>query len=293
MEYLKEFRKFIEAEQRLEKNSIEAYMSDLGGFLGYAARSGKQFSGSLAEGYLKRLQDEGRKPSTLKRVRMSIRRFYHWLVWKKLMRPEVLETIDPIRQAWENLPVLRRDEIDQMIAACGGKAADRNRTIIRLLYETGTRVSEVCGLDLGSVMTLGGMKVLRTRVKGGSDRVIPISGECCEALQDYAGRWRTRYAVGTAFFVDLKGRRIKRRRVSAMISRLAGKLGLVHSSAHTLRRSRATQLLDDGTDVEDVQRFLGHRDIEATQHYMVPSPERVRAAYKGCFVPLTGGPKTA
>ncbi|GMU24154.1 MAG: tyrosine recombinase XerC [Phycisphaerae bacterium] len=293
MEYLKEFRKFIEAEQRLERTSIDAYVRDLGGFLDYAAGSGEWFSGALAEGYLRHLRDEGRRPSTLRRVRMSIRRFYHWLVWKKLMRPEALEMIDPIRHEWENLPVLRRDEVDEMIAACGGRAAERNRTIIRLMYETGMRVSEVCGLDVGSVVSLGGVKALRARVKGGSDRVIPISGECFKALQDYVGRWRNRYAVGTALFVDLKGRRVKRRRVSAVISRLAQRLGLAKSSAHTLRRSRATALLESGVDVQDVQRFLGHESIEATEHYLVTSPEKMREVYDRCFAPLTGGPRSA
>jgi site-specific recombinase XerD len=294
MDYLTEFRDFLEAERVLEPNSIEGYMNDLDGFLDWSTPMGEPFSGALAESYLKYLQRSlHRKESYLRHIRMAIRRFYHWLaVHQKAICVDEIDKIDPIRHAWEHLPTLTWEEVQKLMGACEGEAAERNRTIILLMFMTGMRVSEVCNLDLDSL--LPGMKALRITAKGKVDRVVPVTDECFTALQDYARRWRTRHAVNTpAVFVNERsrnGQRMKRRRVSGLIARLAKKVGVVGSSAHTLRRSRATQLLNAGVPVKEVQEFLGQRSIDATERYITTTAEKIREVYNRCR-PQTKGPE--
>lgn len=295
MDHRKEFKRYLQVEGRTASRTIGNYVDEVDKFLDFATASGRAFSGVLAEDYLKHLWAKGNKSNYRKFVRMSIRRFYRWLVLKSELDASVLDTIDPIKDDWVHLPVLEWEQVKQLMDACDGTAAERNRVMIRLLFESAMRVSELCNLNLDSLRRES--TSIQIRTKGGGGRVVLATGDCFTAIQDYVRRWRTRHAVNTpALFVAekrYKGQRIKRRMVSHVIRRLSKKLGLATSSSHTLRRSRATQLLDAGIPITEVQEFLGHDDIDATQRYTIKSSAKVMADYRKYFSPPTEGPLTA
>ena len=114
--------------------------------------------------------------------------------------------------------------------------------------------------------------------------MVPISGDCLAAVQDYVEGWRTRHAKSgdPALFVSIDGERIGRHRITHLLLEISGRLKLRKTTTHTLRRSRATLLMNAGQPIEKIQKFLGHQTLDATQQYLATSTERLREVYDRC-----------
>jgi site-specific recombinase XerD len=135
---------------------------------------------------------------------------------------------------------------------------------------------------------------IRVRGKGNRDRIVPTTQKCIEAIRTYLG-WRDDYRkrlsdididdrgwFQQAVFVKNDGQRITRRSVSDMLTSLSCRAGIKHTTAHTLRRSCATSLMNRGMDLELIQDLLGHQDITTTQSYLVVSQDKLRDIYSKC-----------
>ena len=190
-------------------------------------------------------------------------------------------------RAHRDLPtVLRADQAaDLMVGPPGqdGPVALRDRAVLEMLYATGVRVSELCGLDLAGVDDA--RRVIRVLGKGAKERSVPYGVPAQKALDDWLRHGRGRRSSAA--------RRQRRRRcflgaAAAASSRpwSAGSWpppprppGLPHTSPHDLRHSAATHLLDGGADLRAVQELLGHASLSSTQIYTHVSTERLRAAF--------------
>ena len=164
-------------------------------------------------------------------------------------------------------------------------AADRrprDRAVLELLYATGVRVSELCGLDLGDVDH--GRRVVRVLGKGAKERAVPYglpaaAGPRRLAAPRPAGAGRRRTAATPCCSAPAAGG--CSRPSSAGSSRgYAAAAGLPRTSPHGLRHSAATHLLEGGADLRAVQELLGHASLSSTQIYTHVSVERLRAAYR-------------
>ncbi|MDG9674962.1 tyrosine recombinase XerC [Micromonospora sp. DH14] len=157
----------------------------------------------------------------------------------------------------------------------------RDRVLLELLYATGVRVSEACGLDVGDVDH--GRRVLRVFGKGGKERAVPYGVPAQRALDDWLRRGRPAMVAahsGDALLLGARGGRLNPTTARQIVGAYAETAGLPRTSPHGLRHSAATHLLEGGADLRAVQELLGHSSLASTQIYTHVSVERLRAAYR-------------
>jgi integrase/recombinase XerC len=188
-------------------------------------------------------------------------------------------------RAHRDLPtVLRSDQAADLVTAAppeaGTPEALRDRAVLEMLYATGVRVSELCGLDLGDVDDA--RRVIRVFGKGAKERSVPYGIPAQHALDDWLRTGRPALSQGDnrALFLGIRGGRLQQTVVRRIVAAAAQTAGLPHTSPHGLRHSAATHLLDGGADLRAVQDLLGHASLSSTQIYTHVSTERLRAAFK-------------
>ncbi len=170
-------------------------------------------------------------------------------------------------------------------AAEGDPIALRDHAILELLYGTGIRVSELCGLDVESLDS--DRRTARVTGKGSKDRVVPYGSPAVRALDAYLVRARpilvSRGGAAErerALFLGLRGARLGPRAVYDLVARTFGPVVGGAVGPHSLRHSAATHLLDGGADLRTVQEILGHSSLGTTQIYTHVSSERLTATYR-------------
>ncbi|QOC94871.1 tyrosine recombinase XerC [Micromonospora craniellae] len=157
----------------------------------------------------------------------------------------------------------------------------RDRVLLELLYATGVRISEACGLDVADIDHA--RRVLRVHGKGGRERTVPYGLPAQHALDDWLGWGRTVLAVPDsrdALLLGARGGRLNPTTARRIVAGYAEATDLPRTSPHALRHSAATHLLEGGADLRAVQELLGHSSLASTQVYTHVSVERLRAAYR-------------
>ncbi|BDH56869.1 hypothetical protein MTP03_18080 [Tsukamurella sp. PLM1] len=160
--------------------------------------------------------------------------------------------------------------------------AVRDLAIAELLYATGIRVSELCGLDLDSVDH--GRRVLAVIGKGDKERTVPYGAPADAALRRWLDDARPQLAgerSGAALFLGARGGRLDPRQARTVVHEVTGSVpGGREVAPHGLRHTAATHLLDGGADLRVVQELLGHSSLATTQLYTHVSVARLRAAHE-------------
>ncbi|MER5454095.1 tyrosine recombinase XerC [Micromonospora sp. NPDC002389] len=157
----------------------------------------------------------------------------------------------------------------------------RDRVLLELLYGTGVRISEACGLDVADVDHA--RRVVRVHGKGGRERSVPYGLPAQRALDDWLRRGRPVLAVPDsrdALLLGARGGRLNPTTARRIVAGYAEAADLPRTSPHALRHSAATHLLEGGADLRAVQELLGHSSLASTQVYTHVSVERLRAAYR-------------
>jgi tyrosine recombinase xerC len=159
----------------------------------------------------------------------------------------------------------------------------RDAALLEVLYATGVRVSELCGLDIADLDR--SRRTLRVLGKGDKERTVPYGSPASQALENWlAVRDRIALAAaGGALFVGVRGRRLDPRAVRDVVHRAAALAGVPDLGPHGLRHSAATHVLNGGADLRSVQELLGHSSLATTQRYTHVSAERLRAVYAQAF----------
>jgi site-specific recombinase XerD len=264
-----------------------AYLSDLAGFAAWAAEEGAaepdQVDRARVRAYLAHLADGGMARTSMARKASSLRRYFDWAVRTKRLGADPTAGIS-VPSGPARLPrVLHQDELNTLLEKPPAATADdppavraRDDAVLEVLYGSGLRVSELCGLDLPD------LDLPRTRAtvwgKGGKQRVVPLSEPAVAALQAWIGL-RTELAGDAspegALFLNRRGNRLSPRDVRRLLDRRAAS----PTHPHALRHTFATHLLDGGADLRAVQELLGHADLSTTQRYTHVSRERLRNVY--------------
>ena len=283
----------LESERNLSVHTIRAYLGDVKSFFDFLElRKVEEFSTlEIADirSWLANQQSKGKSRTSVSRRAVSIRLFIAWaqrkgfiesdiaanLVTPKTHRvlPEIL-SIDEATLAMDSM-VTRASEEDTPLAK-------RDLALLEILYASGARVSEICGLDLGDIDYE--RQTIRVLGKGNKERVIPIGIPAMRALQAWLGDARDEVvakAIDQAIFVGARGRRIDQRTVRTIVyEALLAIEGAQRMGPHALRHSAATHLLEGGADLRTVQEILGHASLATTQIYTHVSTERLQKAFK-------------
>ena len=302
---LEEYLSFLSVERGSSKNTVDAYARDLRHYLGFlegrAISEPDGVSRPDIEAYLASLGESGHAPSSIRRAVSAIRGFHRFMLLERLCdshpaanlvlpkrsehlpdvisRKEAFELLDaPFAQGKEPRPQSRKDGVlDYRGVAC----FYRDKAILELLYGCGLRVSELCRLDLRDVCL--DEEVLRVVGKGSKERLVPILGTAKDALANYLNAWRATLAArgshGPAVFLSVRGSRITRQAVHALVERYGRYVGIKGLHPHSLRHSFATHLLEGGADLRLVQELLGHASVVTTQLYTHVDRTHIRMVY--------------
>lgn len=156
-----------------------------------------------------------------------------------------------------------------------GPVRCRDDAVLELLYGSGLRVSELCGLDVDDLDLDPG--IVTVLGKGAKVRRVPLSGPAVDVLRRWFGGERDQFVerseAASALFHNQRGRRLSPRDVRRILDRRAAE----PTHPHALRHTFATHLLDGGADLRAVQELLGHADLSTTQHYTHVSRARLRS----------------
>jgi site-specific recombinase XerD len=289
---LAEFERHLRLERSLSPHTVRAYITDIADLLVHCRRLGitgiEAIGVRVLRSWLARQHTLGRARATLSRRTAAARVFTAYAHRRGLLPADPGLLLGMPRQSTRSLPkVLRRDEAAAMLRAAGdgverSPEALRDAAILELLYATGIRVGELCGLDVDDVDT--GRRTVRVFGKGGKERTVPVGVPATRAVEHWRRLGRPLLAgerSGPALFLGVRGGRLHpgtaRRVVHAALAR-AGELP--DMGPHGLRHSAATHLLEGGADLRSVQEILGHASLATTQRYTHVSAERLRRAYR-------------
>jgi integrase/recombinase XerC len=277
--------------RNLSDNSIRGYVGDLESFLAHMEKLNvlefKDLTIEHIRSWLANLQTTGVARSTLTRRIVSIRAFTNWAAANGWLTSDLGAKL-AIPKAHRTLPeILNVDEAAQVLKALEVKAGEevtainlRDLAMLEVLYASGIRVSELCGLNLGDIDQ--SRNTLSVIGKGDRQRVVPLGIPAIKALQNYLSNGRAEFLnnkSADAVFLGTRGKRIDQRTVREVVYEAMKAVGAT-MGPHGLRHSAATHLLEGGADLRTVQEILGHASLATTQIYTHVSPERLQSAYK-------------
>ena len=287
------FERYLEAERNLSVHTIRAYLGDLDSFFDHLERLDVNDFATLElahiRSWLANQQVKGGARTTLSRRATSIRLFTKWATKKGYLTKDVGATLATPKGARTLPDVLTVADaslaMDAMAARVGEEdspISKRDSAMLEILYASGARVSELCGLDLEDIDYA--RSTIRVLGKGNKERTIPIGNPAMRALELWLKNGRESL-VGAkserAVFLGARGKRIDQRTVRTMVYHaLAALEGAEKMGPHALRHSAATHLLEGGADLRTVQEILGHASLATTQIYTHVSTERLQKAFK-------------
>jgi integrase/recombinase XerD len=296
------FLTHLAVEKGRSELTLRAYRQDLRRYAGFLSARGREV-GEVGEddvqGFVTELRAGGLATSSVVRITGTVRSLHRFLAAEGLTSVDPTTAVESPRRPSALPRALSEHEVEALLdavgSACelptGDAAADaavlRDRALLELLYSSGIRVSEACGLRFGDLdVDSAFARVLGKRSK---ERLVPIGRPALSALAEYLDRGRPvllgeRAAdrdAADAVFLGRRGRRLGRQAAWGVIRRWATSAGLTAEiSPHVLRHSCATHLLDHGADIRTVQELLGHASVSTTQIYTRVATERLVQAYR-------------
>jgi integrase/recombinase XerD len=283
-----EFLRYLDLQRGASRHTLRGYATDLAEFRAFLSREGigdiVDADARAIRAWLVWLHDRKLAKSSIARKLATVRSCFRYLA-----RLGVVE-FNPARQVGsprlpKRLPsFLPKDESKGLLDAETerSEAGLRDHALLELLYATGLRVAECCGLDLDDVDRRRG--AVRVMGKGGKERVVPVADVALTVLGEYIASARQAFLgkrLSSDLFLSRRGKAITRQTLWNRIRRWALAAGIEpRISPHTLRHSFASHLLAGGADLRAVQAMLGHADIATTQIYTHVTPERLRDVHR-------------
>jgi len=296
-EALSAFLRHLEVERRASPHTVRAYGRDIAGFVEFVrARSSRAESDVAAvdvyllRSWLAALARTHLASSVARKVAAA----RAWMRWLRRRGHLARSPADELATPKVNRPLptlLSTDAAREVVESPDASTwrGARDRAILELLYGSGLRVSELCGLDLGDI-DLAGCSA-RVKGKGNKERVVPLGAPCVAALARWLGE-RARGAPPAegsrtprpldprALFVGIRGGRMGRRTVGFIVQTFGESgAGRADLHPHALRHTCATHMLDGGADLRAIQELLGHASLSTTQRYTHVSMQHLMRVY--------------
>jgi integrase/recombinase XerD len=287
-----EFLTWLAVERGRSANTLAAYRRDLLAYTLWLDQRGRSLDTATeadVEMYVAWLRSEGRAPASVARAVVVVRIVHRFLADENQFPDPAADVAPPPVPAGLPKPLDEAEVLSLLDAVVGHEPVHRrDRAILEVLYGTGARISELCGLSLGDLDVDAGL--VRVFGKGAKERIVPMGRPARAALSDWLGvggrpafvpaRWARR-ADAEAVFLNQRGGRLTRQGAWAIVGAYGARAGLTgRLSPHVLRHSCATHMLDHGADIRVVQELLGHASISTTQVYTKVSTERLRVVYE-------------
>ena len=283
---LKYFFDFLENDKKLSDNTLQSYKRDLKQFKRYIEACEINYNHVKEEDikdYIKELQEEGKKASSISRCIASIRSFYQFVLKRKKIKVDPTANIQSPKIEKRVPSVLTSKEVELLLDQ--PKDVDlkgtRDKAMLEFAYATGMRVTEIISLNIDDVNLEEGYVTCKT---GNKQRTIPLGTMSLNALKEYVDDARDVLIKNDdekALFVNVNGGRLTRQGFWKIIKYYKEQAHIEKDiTPHVLRHSFATHLLQNGADLKSIQTMLGHSDILSTQVYMQFQDESLKNIYK-------------
>lgn len=276
---IEEYLQYCQVRRELDPKTIRAYRTDLREFrLHVEGQNGDFRSKEPIGSYVDVLHCE-RAPRTVKRKIASIRAFYHYLMYMEEIEENPLHRLDLNFKLPQRLPryipnhimntfyqelYAQRERADTPYQM---KCAVRDIAVIELLFATGLRISELCGLKREAINLYDGE--IRIHGKGDKERILQLTEKITiDALTEYESRFAAEIRKSEYFFLNKYGHPLSDQSVRDMINRLTCAASItMHITPHMFRHSFATYLVNQDVDIRCIQEMLGHSSIRTTEIY--------------------------
>lgn len=290
--YLKRFLLHLSLERNLTDNTVCAYENDLKQFLEFlrhelACRKPRviQIDKLSVRHYLKCLNENGLKGSTLRRKLAAIRCFMKYLAAREKVKVNPVLSVRMPRMEKRLPSFLDKNEMRRLFEGFHGAGfmGLRDQAILETFYSTGVRLGELHAVNVADVDLFSG--TLKVRGKGRKERIVPMGSVASRAIKRYSlertNHLRARNQMNEpALLVNKFGRRLARRGIQRVVRRYLERVSAgKRLSPHVLRHTFATHMLDAGADLRAVQELLGHASLASTQVYTHVTTERLREVY--------------
>ena len=268
--HIDSFLSHLEVVRHLSPHTISSYRRDLDSFFTFLKEkndSWEEVQDHQVRGFVAQERRRGLSARSIQRALSSIRSFFNYLLDEEVVETNPAANISSPKSTQLLPKALDTDLVKRLLDfKPQGDIEIRDKAMVELLYSSGLRLSELCGLNMDSVS----IKERSCRVfrKGNITRDLPVGEKAIQSLRDWLlVRENISSDANKALFLNKNGKRISTRSVQLRLERLSKKRGLPMVNPHMLRHSFASHILESSGDLRAVQEMLGHSDIGTTQIY--------------------------
>ena len=284
---IRAFVSYLGEERSASYNTQISYERDLRKLKEYLEGQGilkvQEVSETSLNSYILFLEKEGKAASTVSRYIASFKGFFEYCLKHGVIANDPAERLKPPKVEKKFPQILTISETQKLMEGPDVKSEKgiRDKAMLELLYATGIRVSELISLKMSDMNLAMEYVVCHEKSK---DRIIPFGNAAKEALVVYLEKTREHMlddSESEYLFVNCSGKPMSRQGFWKLIKHYAEKAGIEKEiTPHTFRHSFAAHLLENGADVQSVQKMMGHADVSTTQMYVEMQAGNVRDVYK-------------
>lgn len=281
---LNKYLEYLQFEKRYSPHTVTSYKKDLEDFSHFYLKTEASEDISRADkkvirNFIVELSEDNISKRSINRKLSSLRSFYLFLLKIGEIKVSPTESISSLKFYAEKQIPISQEEMQTLSDDVLPKTHDTlEKCIIEVLYQTGIRKAELCGL-MFEYVNLDGNE-LKVIGKGNKERFIPISGNLSDLLRSYLEIRRPENEHQSYFFVNKKGKKLSEKFVYVVVNKY---LSLVTTkekrSPHILRHSFATHVLDNGAEISKVKKILGHSSLASTQVYTNANIEQLKKVF--------------
>ncbi|WP_080776726.1 tyrosine-type recombinase/integrase [Chryseobacterium phocaeense] len=281
---LDKYLEYLQFEKRYSPHTITSYKKDLEDFLHFYSKTEGSEDISKADkkvirNFIVELSENNIAKRSINRKLSTLRSFYLFLLKIGEIKVSPAESIPSLKFYAEKQIPMSQEEMQTLSERVLSEQHDLlEKCIIEVLYQTGIRKAELCGL-MFEYVDIGGNE-LKVIGKGNKERFIPISEDLSDLLRSYLEIRKPETGYKSYFFVNKKGKKLSEKFVYVVVNKY---LSLVTSkekrSPHILRHSFATHVLDNGAEISKVKKILGHSSLASTQVYTNANIEQLKKVF--------------
>lgn len=281
---LEKFLEYLQFEKRYSPHTITSYKKDLEDFLYFYLRTESSENVTKADkkiirNFIVELSENNISKRSINRKLSSLRSFYLFLLKIGEIKVSPTEGISSLKfYAEKQIPMSKEEMTDLSDRVLEHTHDLLEKSIIEVLYQTGMRKAELCGLVFEHVDLNG--NELKIMGKGNKQRVVPISEDLSELLKSYLEIRNPQTEYQSHFFVNKKGKKLNEKFVYVVVNKYLSLITTKEKkSPHILRHSFATHVLDNGAEISKVKKILGHSSLASTQVYTNANIEQLKKVF--------------
>ena len=279
---------YLRYERNRSERTVESYRADIEAFEKYF----KDIDSSMTldtvdtetiRSWMETMMDNGNAATSISRRLSAVKSMYRYALSRKLVDHDPAHAVHSPKKKRRLPQFVPAKDMDMLLDGVewgDDYNSTRARTILMMFYETGLRVSELVGLDDAAVDFV--RREIKVNGKGNKQRIVPFGDELAVQMLRYMKMrdGQRGDSAGGAFLINDKGVRMTVQQVRSTVSRrLATVTSLKKRSPHVLRHSFATAMLNNGADLESVQKLLGHASLTTTEIYTHTTFEQIKQIY--------------